>query len=52
MAKPSRPGQGERRICLPRDYTVVDTETTGLSTETCGLIEVSALRVRGGQVVG
>lgn len=51
MAKPSRPGQGERRICLPRDYTVVDTETTGLSTETCGLIEVSALRVRGGQVV-
>ena len=42
MAKPSRPGQGERRICLPRDYTVVDTETTGLSTETCGLIEVSA----------
>ena len=52
MAKPSRPGQGERCICLPRDYTVVDTETTGLSTETCGLIEVSALRVRGGQVVG
>lgn len=52
MAKPSRPGQGERRICLPRDYTVVDTETTGLSTESCGLIEVSALRVRGGQVVG
>ena len=51
MAKPSRPGQGERRICLPRDYTVVDTETTGLSTESCGLIEVSALRVRGGQVV-
>ena len=50
MAKPSRPGQGERRICLPRDYTVVDTETTGLSTESCCLIEVSALRVREGRV--
>ena len=29
---------------------MVDTETTGLSTESCSLIEVSALRVRGGEV--
>ena len=29
---------------------MVDTETTGLSSEACSLIEVSALRVRGGQV--
>ena len=50
MAKPDRPGKGESRLCLPRDYTVVDTETTGLSTESCSLIEVSALRVRGGEV--
>ena len=50
MAKPQRPGKGESVLCLPRDYTVVDTETTGLSTESCGLIEVSALRVRQGRV--
>ena len=29
---------------------MVDTETTGLSTDTCGLIEVSALRVRNSKV--
>ena len=45
------PGCGRSRICLPRDYTVVDTETTGLSAGSCGLIEVAALRVRGGQPV-
>ena len=39
MAKPQRPGKGESVLCLPRDYTVVDTETTGLSTESCCLIE-------------
>ena len=50
MAKPQRPGKGEGVLCLPRDYTVVDTETTGLSTESCCLIEVSALRVREGRV--
>lgn len=51
MAKIQRPGKGESRLCLPRDYVVVDTETTGLSSENCDLIEVSALRVRGGDVV-
>ena len=50
MAKTDRPGKGQSLLCLPRDYTVVDTETTGLSSEACSLIEVSALRVRGGQV--
>ena len=50
MAKPQRPGKGESVLCLPRDYTVVDTETTCLSTESCCLIEVSALRVREGRV--
>lgn len=50
MAKPQRPGKGESVLCLPRDYTVVDTETTGLSTESCCLIEVSAPRVRDGRV--
>ena len=32
MGKVDRPGKGESRLCLPRDYTVVDTETTGLSS--------------------
>ena len=50
MAKPQRPGKGESVLCLPRAYPVVDTETTGLSTESCCLIEVSALRVRQGRV--
>lgn len=50
MAKVDRPGKGESRICLPRDYVVVDTETTGLSSESCSLIEVAALRVRDGEV--
>lgn len=50
MGKVDRPGKGKSRLCLPRDYTVVDTETTGLSSESCSLIEVSGLRVRGGEV--
>ena len=51
MGREPMPGCGRSRICLPRDYTVVDTETTGLSAGSCGLIEVAALRVRGGQPV-
>lgn len=51
MGKVDRPGKGKSCLCLPRDYTVVDTETTGLSSESCSLIEVSGLRVRGGEVV-
>ena len=50
MAKPQRPGKGESVLCQPRDDTVVDTETTGLSTGSCCLIGVSALRVREGRV--
>ena len=33
MAKVDRPGKGESWCAFP-DYTVVDTETTGLSSET------------------
>lgn len=43
--------KGNYIIGLPLDYVVVDTETTGLSPEKCGLIEVSALRVETGRVV-
>jgi DNA polymerase III epsilon subunit family exonuclease len=31
---------------LPKDYTVIDIETTGLSGRTCQIIEVAAIRYR------
>ncbi len=34
------------------DFVVVDLETTGASAATCGITEVGAVRVRGGEVVG
>ncbi len=42
---------GKSLVALPLNYTVVDTETTGLSAGGSQLIEVSALRVRNGEVV-
>ena len=51
MVSSSTGDKGNNLLCLPRNYTVVDTETTGLSPQTCCLIEVAALRVRNGQAV-
>lgn len=45
-----REEKGNSLMGLPLDYVVVDTETTGLDPQYCGLIEASALRVRGGRV--
>lgn len=50
MAKPQRPGKGESVLCLPRDYTVVDTETTGLSTESCASSRCPPCGCREGRV--
>lgn len=36
--------KGKGIICLPSDYIVIDTETTGLDFEYCDLIEVSAIK--------
>lgn len=47
----AREFKGQSLIALPTDYVVIDTETTGLDYDICNLIEVSALRVRGCQVV-
>lgn len=45
------PERGKSVLGLPLDYTVVDTETTGLSSDSCGLIEISGVKVRGGEIV-
>ena len=41
--------KGKSRIAFPEDYCVVDIETTGLSPEECEIIEIAAVRYRGGR---
>lgn len=43
-------GAGKSIVALPLNYVVIDTETTGLNPGECELIEVSALRVRNGEI--
>ena len=45
-----REEKGKSLVALPVDYVVVDTETTGLSSGRSHIIELSALRVRNGEV--
>ena len=42
--------KGRSLICLPKDYTVIDLETTGLSPRCDEIIELAAIRVRDGVV--
>ena len=42
--------KGRSLVCLPNDYTVIDLETTGLSPRCDEIIELAAIRVRGGEV--
>lgn len=44
--------KGKSVIEFPEAYIVMDVETTGLSTEYDEIIEVAALRVQNGEVVG
>lgn len=37
---------------MPDTFCIVDTETTGISASCCHLIEISALKVKGGAVAG
>lgn len=47
-----RPGKGRSLLMLPDDFTVIDTETTGLSWADGGdIIEFAAIRVRDGKPV-
>ena len=43
--------KGQRLVAFPSDYTVVDIETNGLSSDVCEIIEVSALKYRDGILV-
>lgn len=49
--KTERLQKGKSIISFPADYTVIDLETTGLSTFYDDIIEVAALRIRNGEVV-
>jgi len=42
--------KGNSLIEFINDYTVIDIETTGLSASKCCIIEVAAVRVRGGNI--
>ena len=42
--------KGRSLIVFPDDYTVIDTETTGFDLVYNSIIEVAAVRVRGGKV--
>lgn len=48
----NRPHKGKSLLLFPADYTVVDIETTGLDPRWDEIIELSALRVRSGEVCG
>lgn len=43
--------KGKSLLNLPKDYCVVDLETTGLDPEFNEIIEMAAIRVRNGQIV-
>lgn len=45
-----RTEKGKSLIAFPKDYTVIDIETSGLDIEYNSIIEVAAVRVRGGEV--
>lgn len=46
-----RPYKGRSLLEIPQDYTVIDTETTGYDPYRDEIIELGALRVRGGEIV-
>lgn len=46
-----RPNGGRCLTTLPNDYVIVDTETTGLSFNSCDIIEIGAAKVVDGEVV-
>lgn len=47
----TRPNKGNSLLIFPLDYTVIDIETTGLDPKWDEIIELAALRARGGIVV-
>lgn len=51
MAK-VRPYKGKHLLKMPRDFVIVDLETTGLTPETHEIIEIGAIKVVDMKVVG
>lgn len=49
--KVERKEKGYSMVRIPRHYTVVDTETTGLDPQRDRIIEIAAIRVRAGKEV-
>lgn len=49
--RPERKNKGKSRIAFPEDFTVIDLETTGFDPSFDNIIEIAALRVRGGEIV-
>ena len=49
--KVERKAKGHSIVRIPRHYTVVDTETTGLDPQKDRIIEIAAIRVRAGREV-
>ena len=43
--------KGNLTLSPQEDYVVIDTETTGLSINTCEIVEIAALKVINGQVI-
>ena len=49
--KSERTFKGHSIICYPKEYTVLDLETTGLSPDYDDIIEVGAIKVSDGKIV-
>lgn len=49
--KESIRNKGQNKLEFPSDYTVIDIETTGLSTSKNEIIELSALKIRDNKVI-
>lgn len=50
-SRPSRQSKGHSLTKVVSDYTVIDIETTGLDPSFCEIIELAAIRFRGGKPV-
>lgn len=50
-SRPERISKGKSQIAFPENFTVIDLETTGFDPSFDNIIEIAALRIRGGEIV-